>query len=128
ARAQVETVHLDHRPTAPRRREELEAQRPPTPRQQLDLVDRLLPLLREPADLRQLRLRLPRLRLLVAESLHEPLEPLDVLRVAVGRLLGVERASRLLAPPLVPRPAEEDRAAALELEHGRRHRLEDPAI
>ena len=35
---------------------------------------------------------------------------------------------RLLAPPRVPRAGEEERAAGLELEHRRRHRLEEPAV
>ena len=35
---------------------------------------------------------------------------------------------RLLAPPEVPLAREVDRAAAVELEHRRRHRLEEPAV
>ena len=46
----------------------------------------------------------------------------------VGRLRGVQRARRLLAPPDVPLAREEDGAPAVELEHGRRHRLEEPAV
>ena len=37
-------------------------------------------------------------------------------------------ASRALEPPVVPRAREEDRLAAFELEDGRRHRLEEPAV
>ena len=87
---------------------------------------RALPL--EPADLRQLRLRLLRLRLLGAEPLDEPLEPGDVVGDALGRLLRVRRPLRLLAPPGVPRPGEERRAAGLELERRARDRLEEPAV
>ena len=36
--------------------------------------------------------------------------------------------ARLLAPPVVPRPGEVQRPAGLELEHRRRHRLEEPAV
>ena len=56
------------------------------------------------------------------------LEPLDVLRHALGRLLGRNRARGLLAPPLVPGPREVVRRARGELEHRGRHRLEEPAI
>ena len=82
----------------------------------------------EPADLRQLRLRLLGLRPLVAKAGDEPLEPLDVLGVALLRLRRRERAGRLLASPLVPGAREEDRAAAFQLEHRRRHRLQEPAV
>ena len=107
------------RPAAARRLEELEAERARLPRQQRGLLARGPPLLLEPLDLRQLRLRLLGLRLLVAEPLDEALEPRDVVRDAVGRLRRVGRALRLLAPPDVPRPGEERRAAGLELEHRR---------
>src|SRR5438067_1319839 len=75
---ELEVVHLDDGAAASRGVEELEAERPALPRQQLELVRDLSPLLLEPADLGQLRLRLPRLRLLVAEPLHEAVEPRDV--------------------------------------------------
>src|SRR5438105_13777833 len=65
---------------------------------------------------------------LVAEALDEPLEARDVLRVPRRGLRGLGHASRLLAPPIVPGAGEVDRAAALELEHGRRHRLQEPAV
>ena len=85
-------------------------------------------LLLEPSDLRQLRLRLLRLRLLGAEALDEALEPGDVDGDALGRPLRVRGALRLLAPPGVPRAGEERRAAGLELERRGRHRLEEPAV
>ena len=55
------------------------------------------------ADLRQLRLRLLRLRLLVAEALDEALEPGDVLGDPLGGLRRVRAPARLLPPPDVPR-------------------------
>src|SRR5207245_1094245 len=68
-------------------------------------------------DLRQLRLRLLRLALLVAEPRDEAFEPGDVLRHA-GRGLGcMLRTLGLLATPGVPRAGEEERATAFELEH-----------
>ena len=79
-------------------------------------------------DLLQLRLRLARLRRLVAEPLDEALEPRELLGLALRRLRLVQVARRLLAPPDVPRAGEVDRLAALELEHRRRHRLEEPAV
>ena len=88
--------------------------------------DRLL--LLQPPDVRELRLRLLRLRLLVAEPVDEALEPRDVGVVALDRLRRVERTRRLLAPPDVPLAREVRRAPGLELEHRRRHRLEEPAV
>ena len=85
-------------------------------------------LLLQPGDLRQLRLRLLRLVLLVAEALDEALEAGDVDLVAGDGLAGGDRPRRLLAAPLVPRPAEEERPPGLQLEHGGRHRLEEPAV
>ena len=50
------------------------------------------------------------------------------LRRAATGFAACVRARRLLAPPLVPRAREEERAAALELEHGGRDGLEEPAV
>ena len=50
-------------------------------------------------------------------------------RHALRRLRRLPRpAPRVLAAPLVPRPGEVVRAAGLELEHGGRDRLEEPAV
>ncbi len=73
-----------HDPSGSRRLQELEAERAPAVRQVLELAGGLLALLLEPPDLRQLRLRLLRLRLLVAEALHEALEALDVVADALA--------------------------------------------
>ncbi len=67
-------------------------------------------LLLEPRDLRQLRLRLLRLRLLVAEPLDEALEPGDVDGHAIRGPSGGRGAGDLLLSPLVPRPGEVVRA------------------
>src|SRR5207253_4127043 len=56
---QLEVLHLDDRPPAAGRVEELEAERPPAARQQRQLLGGLATLLLEARDLRQLRLRLP---------------------------------------------------------------------
>ena len=77
---------------------------------------------------RQLRLRLLRLRLLVAEPRHEALEPLDVVADAVELRRGRRRARRLLTAPGVPRPVEEERLRAAQLEHGGRDGLEEPPV
>ena len=121
-------LDLDDGPAGARRLEELEPDRAPAVREVLELAGRLLALLLEPADLRQLRLRLLRLRLLVAEPLHEAVQALDVGADALHRLRRSLRPRRPLEPPLVPRPREVEAAAALELEHRRRHRLEEPAV
>ena len=123
-----ERLRLDDGPPAARRIDEAEAEPPRSARQQRDLLADLRLLLREAADLRQLRLGLLRLRLLVAEARDEALEPRDVLRVARGLLRRRLQARRLLEPPLVPRAGEVRRAARLELEHGGRRRLEEPAV
>ena len=47
---------------------------------------------------------------------------------ALHRLRRSLRARRPLEPPLVPGPREVEAAAALELEHRRRHGLEEPAV
>ena len=117
----------DHLPAA-RRVQELEAEPLPTAGEQRELVggDRLL--LLQPPDVRELRLRLLRLRLLVPEAIHEPLQPRDVGVVALDRLRRVERTRGLLAPPHVPLAREVGRPSGLELEHRGRHRLEEPAV
>ena len=121
---------LDGDDGAPRawRLQEVEAERLRALRERVELAGRPRALLLQPRDLRQLRLRLLRLRLLVAEALDEPLEAGDVDLVAGDCLAGGDRPRGLLAAPLVPRPAEEERPPALQLEHGRRHRLEEPAV
>ncbi len=95
ADAQVEALDLEHRAPAARRLQELEPERARAPREQRDLVGRLLPLALEPLDLRQLRLRLLRLVLLRAEPLDEALEPLDV----AGDALRSPSAHAARAPP-----------------------------
>ena len=85
-------------------------------------------LLLEAGDLRELRLRLLRLVLLVAEPLDEALEPGDVDRDAVGDLPRRRRPRGLLLAPLVPRAGEVVRATRCELEHRRRDGLEEPAV
>src|SRR4051794_39370500 len=75
---QRQAVGLDDRASAARRLQELEPERAVSPRQQRDLLRRLLAFLLQPADVRQLRLRLGRLLLLRAEPLDEALEANDV--------------------------------------------------
>ena len=121
AGGEVEALGLDHHPAAPGRLQELEPERPPACSRRLDALGL------DAGDLLQLRLRLPRLRA-VAEAGDESLEPGDVLRLALRprRLVGEPRG--LLLAPHVPLAREEDGATAFELEHGRRDRLEEPAI
>ena len=76
----------------------------------------------------QLRLRLLRLGLLVAEPFDESLETRDVDFDALCSFRQVLRAFGLLAPPRVPRAREVQRLAAVELEHRVRHGLEEPAV
>ncbi len=64
------------------------------PREQLELAGVRRALLLQAADVRQLGLRLLRLRLLVAEPLDEAVEPRDVDVDALGRLRGVQRRAR----------------------------------
>ena len=128
ARGHRQAVDLDDRSAGARRIEEVEAERPTTLREPVERVGLLAALLVEPSDLRQLRLRLPRLALLVAEPFHEALEARDVRLVAREQLAGGERPGRLLPPPLVPRPGEVERAAEVDLEHGRRDGFQEPAI
>ena len=111
-----------------RRLQELEAEGPPALREARELAGGFLALLLQPPDLCDLRLGLLRLRLLVAEPFDEALEPLDILADAFGCLCRRGRSRRALAPPSVPGPGEEERAAAVELEHRSRHRLEEPAV
>jgi hypothetical protein len=80
--------------------------------QSLDI--RSVPL--DPLDLLQPldpRLRLARLRGLVAKALDEPLHPLDLGLLSIDRATERELAGGLLASPLMPRPGEEARAAGL---------------
>ena len=49
-------------------------------------------------------------------------------RVALGRPRGMVRARCLLAPPDMPLAGEEDGAPAVELEHGGRDGLQEPAV
>jgi hypothetical protein len=122
AGAHVEPLRVDHDPAAPRRLEELEAERAPRARAGLDLVRP------DAVDLLLLRLGLLGLRVLGAEALDEALQARDVLRLPRRLLLEVQRPRRLLAPPDVPLAGEEHRAPAVELEHRGRHRLEEPAV
>ena len=108
--------------------QELEAEAARPAREQGDLAGGGGALLLEPADVGQLRLRLLRLALLVAEPLDEPLEAGDVGLRTLDLLLRVHHPRRLLAPPRVPRAGEERPAPGLELERRRRHRLEEPAV
>ena len=123
-----DALRLDDGSSAARRIDEAEAEPLRSAREQRDLLADLRLLLRQAADLRQLRLGLLRLRLLVAEARDEALEPRDVLGVARRLLRRGLQARRLLEPPLVPRAGEVRRAAGLELEHGGRRRLEEPAV
>ena len=128
ARRDDEVVRLEHDPPGTRRPEELEAERPTLARQRLELTWAALALLLEAADLGQLRLRLLRLRLLVAEPLHEPVEPLDVVAHAVELGRSGRGARRLLTAPGVPGSVEEERLRPAELEHRRRDGLEKPPV
>src|SRR5262249_4755304 len=103
-----ESFDVDDDPAAPRRFQEGEAEMLAALREPLTLVGRLRALLLEPADLRQLRLRLLGLCLLVPESLDEPLEPHDVLADASLGLRCVLRARSLLESPRVPWAGEVD--------------------
>ena len=128
ARAHAELGRLEHRAAAASGLEELEPERPAAARQELELARRARALLLQALDLRQLRLRLLRLVLLVPEALHEALEALDVHPDPLRGLRGRCRPRGLLDPPCVPLPREEERAAGFELEHARRHGLEEPAV
>jgi len=115
-------LHLQHELPGPGRRREREAQRPTGRRVVCDRI-RL-----DPLDLLEPRLRLPRLRRLVAEALDEPLHSRDLGLLALDRLAERDLACRLLGPPGVPRAGEVATAACLELEHRGPDRLEEPAV
>ena len=104
------------------RLQELEPERAPA------VIRREHAALLDPLDLLEPRLRLLRLRRLVPEPLDEALEPRELLGLTFGGLRLVQVARGLLAPPHVPGAGEVDRLAALELEHGGRHRFEEPAV
>ena len=123
-----QSLGLDHGSAAPGRVEEVETELPPAHVERLEHALRLAPLSFEAADLRQLRLRLLRLVLLVPEALDEALEPLDVDGEAIGGLARGRGAGGLLDPPFVPRAGEVDGLATAELEHAVRDGLEEPAV
>src|SRR4029079_8115879 len=127
AGSHAQAVRLDHRSAAARRLEEVEAERTTLASQELQLSAGVRALGLEPLDLRQLGLRLLGLALLVAEPLDETLEPHDVRAHALGGLRSVGGTGRLLEPPDVPGPREEEGAAGLELEHAGRERPQEPA-
>src|SRR5581483_3009678 len=93
---QLEPFRLDDDASRAPRLQELEAERPAGGRALLRLGAL------DPLDPLQLRLRLPRLRGLVAEALDEALEPGELLRPALGGARGVQPARGALAPPDVP--------------------------
>src|SRR5207237_8935196 len=96
ADSDLDLARLGDRAPAPRRLQELEAEAPRAARQQLELAPRADAVALETRDLRQLRLGLLRLRLLVPEPLHEAPQARQVLLVALHRLAGMERPCRLL--------------------------------
>jgi len=79
-------------------------------------------------DLLDPRLRLPRLRRLVAEALDEALHPLDLGLLALDRLAEGDLTRRLLLAPSVPGPSEEAGALRLQLQHRGPNRLQEPAV
>ena len=111
SRGERDVVGFEHDAAAARRVEEVEAEAAALRRQRCDLLARRAALLLEAGDLRELGLRLLRLRLLVPEPLDEALQPRDVLGHALRRPAGCGRTRRLLLSPLVPRPGEVVRAA-----------------
>src|SRR5204863_7691798 len=125
---QRQPVRLDDGAAAASGLQELEAERAVAPGQQRDLRRALRAFLLEPADVRELRLRLLRLALLRAEAFDEALEPRDVDLHAPHLLLRVHEARRLLAPPRVPRSGEEGAAPGDDLERRGRHGFEEPAV
>ncbi len=128
ARRDDEPFRVEDDPSRSRWLQELEAERAAALRHRLELLRCRTALLLEPADLAELRLRLLRLGLLVAEPRHEPLETLDVVADTVELRRRRRRAGRLLTAPCMPRAVEEERLRPAELEHGGRHRLEEPAV
>ena len=125
---ELDAFRLDHDSSAAGRLQEVEAEALRAAGQEVDLAAQLGALLLEPADVRQLRLGSFGEVLLVTEALDEALEPGDVdvdpLRGGRGR----RQPRGLLAAPVVPRACEIGRAAGFELEDGRRHGLEEPAV
>ena len=79
-------------------------------------------------ELLHARLGLPRLRRLVAEALDEALHAGDLRLLLLDLLAELDLARRRLAAPGVPRAGEEARAPGLELQDGRSHRLQEPAV
>src|SRR5206468_1468640 len=79
-------------------------------------------------ELLQARLRLSRLRGLVAEARDEALHALDLGSLGLDRASQGQLAGGLLAPPPVPAAGEEARAPGLQLEHRRPDGLQEPAV
>src|SRR6188472_3078483 len=125
---ELDALGLDHDPAAALRLQELEAEALGAAREQVDLPAQLGALLLEAADMRQLRLRALGELLLVAEALDEALEAGDVDVDALRLRGGGGEAGCLLAAPVVPRAGEVGRASGLELEHGGRDGVEEPAV
>src|SRR5262249_29426400 len=109
--------------------EELEPELPRPAREQLDVTRRLRALLLVALDLAHLDLRLAgHLLSGRSEARDEALEPLDVGSDPAGSLRRRLQARGPLDPPFVPRSGEVRRTARLQLEHGVRNRLEEPAV
>ncbi len=89
---------------------------------------RLRALALDPLDLLEPRLRLSRLRRLVAEALDEVLHAGDLRLLAVDRLAERDLARRLLLAPGVPGAGEEAGPPRFELEDRGAHRLQEPAV
>jgi hypothetical protein len=125
---ELDAFRFDHDPSAAGRLQEVEAEALRAAGQEADLAAELASLLLEAADVRQLRLRALGEVLLVAEALHEALEAgdVDVDALCLGRRCG--EACCFLAAPVVPGAGEVCGAAGLQLEHGSRHGLEEPAV
>ena len=128
ARADLERRRLDDGAAAAGGLQEVESERAAPPGEELQLAGRAGPLLLQALDLRQLRLGLLGLALLVPEALDEALQARDVHADPLRGLGGRRRPRRLLDPPGVPGAREEEGAAGLELEHARRDRLQEPAV
>ena len=125
---QCDVLGLEDNPAASWRVEKVESESPPLLRQRRDLLLRRRAFLLEARDLRELRLSLLRLVLLVAEPLDEALEPGDVDGDAIRCLSGRCGTGCLLLPPLVPRAGEVVGSTGCELEHRGRDRFEEPAV
>src|SRR5436190_14546636 len=125
----AEAVRFEHGASAARRLQEFEAELLVLPREEIDLVGRLLALLLVALDLPHLHLRLPRhLFGRGPEAGDETLEPLDVRGDPARSLRRGVQPRRLFAPPLVPGSGEVRRAPCLQLEHRICDRLEEPAV